>query len=167
MSLISPLSCFWRHLTVIAVACLGSVSSLHALTDHMPKADAEVVAKLLPEAVLMDGGIRFLEKQKGKGLPITKGDVVTALYIGRFLDGKIFNQKQSRSHSFTFEVGADPRQIILGWERAIRVMQEGGRYVVAIPSELAYREYGRPGQVPPHTTLIFEMEILEVRRRGK
>ncbi|HRE81549.1 MAG TPA: FKBP-type peptidyl-prolyl cis-trans isomerase [Opitutaceae bacterium] len=154
-------------LALLGGILLGGVPPAVALTDHMPKADAEIVAKLLPDAVLLDGGIRFVEKQKGQGLPITRGDVVTALYIGRLLDGKIFNQKQSRNHSFTFEVGADPRQIILGWEQALRVMQNGGRYVIAIPAELAYRDYGRPGQVPPHATVIFEMEILEVQRRKR
>ena len=134
--------------------------------DFMPAADAAIVDAQMPGARLLPGGIRFREKTPGSGAFIRKGDRVNALYVGRLIDGRIFNQKRSRLHTYWFEVGAQPRQIIRGWEQVMPLMQSGGTYEVAIPSEFGYREHGRPGQVPPHATLIFEIEILEVIRDG-
>ena len=131
--------------------------------DFMPPKDAEAVDALMPDAILLEGGIRFLETKKGEGPFIQKGDIVTALYVGRFIDGRIFNQKQSRYHNFRFRVGAEPRQIIEGWERVMHLMQNGGEYTIAIPSQFGYRDKGRPGQVPPFTTIIFDIEIIDLK----
>lgn len=154
-----------------ALACLLDGLPLPAeerpALDYLPAKDAAVVDALMPGARLLPGGIRFLELEPGEGPTIRKGDRVNALYIGRLLDGTIFNQKRSRFHSYRFEVGAQPRQVIRGWEVALLHMQAGGTYQVAIPSEFAYRDYGRPGQVPPHATVIFEIEILEVTHRAE
>jgi FKBP-type peptidyl-prolyl cis-trans isomerase len=154
-----------------ALACLLAIQPLSAAdrpaVDYLPPRDAALVDAQMPGARLLPGGIRFLELKPGEGPPIRKGDRVNALYIGRLLDGSIFNQKRSRFHSYRFEVGAQPRQVIRGWEVALLLMQTGGTYQVAIPSEFAYRDYGRPGQVPPHATVIFEIEILEVARRAE
>jgi FKBP-type peptidyl-prolyl cis-trans isomerase len=138
-----------------------------ARADLMPAKDAAEVDRQLPTARKLDGGIRFVERKAGTGPVIAKGDRVTALYAGRFLDGKIFNQKRSLNHSFTFEVGATPRQIILGWERAMLLMQAGGSYTIALPPAYAYADKGRAGQVPPNTTLLFDIDIIEVERAGK
>lgn len=137
---------------------------LAAQVDYLPPGDAAIVAELMPEAKLLEGGVRFLVKEEGKGPLIRAGDTVTALYIGRLLDGTIFNQKRSRFHSYRFLVGANPRQIIRGWEVALPHMRDGGTYLVAIPSVLGYRKRGRPGQVPPHTTITFKIEIIGVER---
>lgn len=133
--------------------------------DFMPADDAAKVDAQMTGAKILPGGIRFLETKAGTGPLIKKGDVVTALYVGRLVSGEIFNQKRSRFHSFRFEVGAQPRQIIRGWEHVLPLMQDGGTYQVGIPSEFGYREYGRPGQVPPHATLLFEIEIIGVERK--
>lgn len=135
--------------------------------DFMPPKDAEKVLELLPDAVSLSGGIRFVETKEGEGSAIANGDWVTALYVGRMLDGTIFNQKQSRYHNFHFKVGASPRQIIEGWEIGMPLMQEGGEYTLAIPSQFAYKDKGRRGQVPPFTTVIFDIQILKVERSRK
>lgn len=145
----------------------SSVASLSAWADLMPAKDAAEVDLQLPTARKLDGGIRFVVRKAGAGPLITKGDRVTALYAGRFIDGKIFNQKRSLHHSFTFEVGATPRQIVLGWERALLLMQAGGSYIIALPPACAYADKGRSGQVPPNTTILFDIDIIEVERAGK
>ena len=115
----------WRRMAVAATLVLAAIahSSPAARADLMPAKDTVEVDRQLPTARKFDGGIRFFERKPGTGPRIAKGDQVTALYAGRFLDGKVFNQKRSLNHSFTFEVGANPRQIVLGWERAILHMQ--------------------------------------------
>jgi FKBP-type peptidyl-prolyl cis-trans isomerase len=145
----------------------GLLAPLTARADLMPSADATEVDRQLPGARKLDGGIRFVVRKEGAGPLIAKGDRVTALYAGRFINGKIFNQKRSLDHSYTFEVGATPRQIILGWERAMLLMQAGGSYTIALPPAFAYSEKGRAGQVPPNTTILFDIDIVEVERAKK
>ncbi|MDQ8182640.1 FKBP-type peptidyl-prolyl cis-trans isomerase [Pelagicoccus sp. SDUM812005] len=130
--------------------------------DYMPPAHAEQVEAIMPGAAVLKGGVRFLELEAGEGERIEKGDRVEAIYTGRLLDGSIFNQKTGRWHTYRFEVGAEPRQVIQGWEIALPRMQSGGRYLVAIPSQFAYKDKGRYGQVPPYATVTFEIEILGV-----
>lgn len=135
------------------------------LLDYMPPAHAEQLEELMPGAEVLGGGVRFLELESGTGDLIEEGDRVEAIYTGRFLDGTIFNQKTGRFHTYHFEVGADPRQIIEGWEVALPKMQNGGRYLLGIPSQLAYKDKGRRGQVPPFATVTFEIKILDVDYR--
>jgi FKBP-type peptidyl-prolyl cis-trans isomerase len=158
----------WRRMAVAATLVLAAIahSSPAARADLMPAKDTVEVDRQLPTARKFDGGIRFFERKPGTGPRIAKGDQVTALYAGRFLDGKVFNQKRSLNHSFTFEVGANPRQIVLGWERAILHMQAGGSYTIALPPAYAYADKGRAGQVPPNTTLIFDIDIIAVKQAG-
>ena len=150
---------------LVASIGVGAISLGQGVSiDYMPPSHGAVVDSALPNATLLEGGIRFVEKSAGTGSQIQRGDKVTALHVCRLLDGTIFNQKRSRSHTFEFVVGASPRQTILGWERAMPLMQEGGTYTLAIPSEFAYRDKGREDQVPPYSTVFFAIEILEVER---
>ena len=163
----------FRHLSFLSSfsVCLILINSLLGqgagsmpTLDYMPPGHAAIVEEKLPDARKLDGGIRFIETRKGEGPVIKKGDKITALYIGRLLDGTIFNQKRSRLHMFEFEVGATPPQIIQGWERTMSLMQKGGKYTIAIPSQFAYRDKGRENQVPPYATVIFDIEIVNVEQ---
>ncbi|MCH6257472.1 FKBP-type peptidyl-prolyl cis-trans isomerase [Puniceicoccaceae bacterium K14] len=131
--------------------------------DFLPPDQARVVEEEMPDATVIAGGIRFKEIRSGEGKFIEVGDVVESIYTGRLLDGTVFNRKTGRWHTYTIEIGAKPRQVIQGWEMAIHLMQKGGIYEIAIPSQFAYKSKGRPGQVPPYATVIFEIEILDVR----
>ncbi len=143
--------------------CLGASAQMDNLSfDYMPPAHVEQVEAIMPGAQLLGGGVRFLELEAGEGELIKQGDRVEAIYTGRLLDGSIFNQKTGKWHTYRFEVGAEPRQIIQGWEIAMPYMKSGGRYLVAIPSQFAYKDKGRRGQVPPYATVTFEIEILGV-----
>lgn len=144
----------------LAPVLLGQDETLSL--DYMPPAQVELVEQMMPGSQIIGGGIRFLEIEAGEGPLIRKGDRVEAIYTGKLLDGTVFNRKTGRFHTYRFEVGADPREIIRGWEIAMPLMQNGGRYSIAIPSQFAYREKGRPGQVPPFSTVIFEIQILGV-----
>ncbi|MBD5778859.1 FKBP-type peptidyl-prolyl cis-trans isomerase [Pelagicoccus sp. NFK12] len=146
----------------IAVCWGASAQSDELALDYMPPAHAEQVATLMPGAVEIGGGVRFLELEAGEGPKIVSGDRVEAIYTGRLLDGSIFNQKTGKWHTYRFTVGAEPRQIIQGWEIAMPYMQNGGKYMVAIPSQFAYKDKGRYGQVPPYATVTFEITILDV-----
>lgn len=139
---------------------MGQIENL--ALDYMPPTHVALIEQVMPGSRVIEGGIRFLELEAGEGSLIRKGDRVEAIYTGKLLDGTVFNRKTGQFHTYRFEVGAEPRDIIRGWEIAMPLMQKGGRYSIAIPSQFAYREKGRPGQVPPFSTVLFDIEILDV-----
>ncbi|MBC2606729.1 FKBP-type peptidyl-prolyl cis-trans isomerase [Pelagicoccus albus] len=151
--------------SLIFIPYKSEAQETNLLLDYMPPAHAKQLEELMPGAEVLGGGVRFLELESGTGDLIEEGDRVEAIYTGRFLDGTIFNQKTGRFHTYHFEVGADPRQIIEGWEVGLPKMQNGGRYLLGIPSQLAYKDKGRRGQVPPFATVTFEIKILDVDYR--
>lgn len=165
---LSGAAAWWAVCVLFLGAALSAQETANGpIIDYMLPGDAERVAELVPGAEVLPGGIRFREDAAGEGVFIRPGDRVEAVYTGRLLDGTVFNRKSRDYHTYWFTVGAEPRQIIRGWERVMPKMQEGGHYTVAIPSYFAYREKGRRGQVPPHATVIFEIEILTVVRSGE
>lgn len=155
---------FRRAATTVSLLLWAATVLPAQVIDYLPSWERARVAELYPEAEVLDGGIRFLVQQEGTGPFIKAGDTVTTLYVGRFLDGRVFNQKQSRFHNFRFLVGAEPRQIIEGWDRVMPRLREGGIYTVVIPARYGYGKEGRPGQVPPYATLDFKIEVIDVER---
>ena len=111
-------------------------------------------------------GAGFLEiedLQVGEGIEVANGDQVTVHYTGWLIDGTKFDSSLDRGKPFTFELGA--RQVIQGWDRGVRGMQVGGIRKLTIPPELAYgdRAVGG-GLIPANSTLVFEVELLEIAR---
>ncbi len=97
----------------------------------------------------------------GTGQPARYGDTVSVHYEGWFENGERFDSSLERGQKFVFQLGA--RQVIKGWELGIEGMKVGGKRRLVIPPELAYgeREVGG-GLIPANSTLIFEVELLEV-----
>ncbi len=97
----------------------------------------------------------------GTGRPARYGDTVSVHYEGWLEDGKRFDSSLERGQKFVFRLGA--RQVIKGWEQGVKGMKVGGKRRLVIPPELAYgeREVGG-GLIPANSTLIFEVELLEI-----
>jgi FKBP-type peptidyl-prolyl cis-trans isomerase len=111
---------------------------------------------------LMASGIYFINLVPGTGKKIEPGDTITINYEGRFLNGKFFDSTVKRSQPFQFVYGTE-WQVVKGLEEAIGMMKEGEKSLVILPSDLAFGSEGSStGMIPPFTSLIFEVEILEV-----
>ena len=80
-------------------------------------------------------------------------------YRGTLIDGTEFDSSIRRGQPATFSLGG----IIPGWQEALQLMREGARWEVVIPPELAYGETGAGGAIGPQETLIFEIELIEVK----
>lgn len=102
-------------------------------------------------------GLYYEVLKKGEGSSIEKGDKVTVKYEGRLLDGKTFDRGD-----FSFVLGRG--EVIRGWEEGISYLREGSRAVLYIPSQLGYGSRTAPNSPPPFSTLIFEIEILNVEK---
>jgi len=92
----------------------------------------------------------------------TAGKTVDVLYVGKFLDGRVFDSAQDRTKPFTFVLGRG--QVIAGWDEGIALMHKGDKAVLLIPSAQAYGSRGAGnGAIPPNTVLRFDVELLDVR----
>ncbi|HLU24230.1 MAG TPA: FKBP-type peptidyl-prolyl cis-trans isomerase [Longimicrobiales bacterium] len=108
-------------------------------------------------------GLRFRNLAEGSGEPATHGDVVVVHYTGWLLDGTKFDSSRDRDEPFEFQLGTG--MVIQGWEEGVAGMMPGGRRQLVIPPDLAYGPRGVPGVIPPNATLVFDVELLEIRDR--
>ncbi len=138
-----------------------------------PNSDIKVVVDLLEikvpverwkvdttAAFVTSSGLKFIPVKEGTGAKADSGKIVKVNYSGYFLDGRKFDSSVDRGQPIQFALGAG--QVIPGWEQGIALMKEGGKAELIIPSNLAYGEKGR-GEIPPNSTLVFDVELLEVR----
>ena len=101
---------------------------------------------------------------EGQGAPPAPGDIVYLIYAGRLLNGTLFDQDINREHPLTFRVGRD--QVISGWDQIMLQMKKGERRLVIIPPELGYGMRGSPPRIPRNATLVFLIELLDIKREG-
>ncbi|GAC1351264.1 MAG: hypothetical protein NVS3B20_11090 [Polyangiales bacterium] len=96
----------------------------------------------------------------GNGETAIKGAAVSVHYVGTLLDGTKFDSSLDRGKPFVFTVGKG--SVIRGWDEGVLGMREGGKRKLVVPPHLAYGDRGQPPTIPPHATLVFEIELLRV-----
>lgn len=97
----------------------------------------------------------------GTGAEAVPGSEVTVNYVGMLPDGTVFDASANHGQPFSFPLGAGA--VIPGWDQGVAGMKEGGKRVLVIPPDLAYGAAGAGGVIPPNATLIFEVELLQVK----
>lgn len=103
-------------------------------------------------------GLQYIVEKEGEGKHPTDTSEVTVHYTGRLLDGTVFDSSVNRGEPATFPLN----QVIPGWTEGVQLMKEGAKYRFFIPSELAYGPSGIPNAIPPHSTLIFDVELIKI-----
>jgi FKBP-type peptidyl-prolyl cis-trans isomerase len=148
----------------IALACalVMAPSLLHAQREKLPPDDYDYVMKTWPDAQESNTGIRYVVEKKGSGPLLQPGDLVMVNYDGKLLNGKLFDRNHSREHPFMFRV--DRSEVILAWDQIFQLMRPGDKWLVIVPPELAYGRMGYPPVIPSYATLVFEIEILGVKK---
>jgi FKBP-type peptidyl-prolyl cis-trans isomerase FkpA len=106
-------------------------------------------------------GIYYIEKKKGNGKKAERGSTVTVHYTGTTIDGKIFDSSLQRGKPITFILGQG--QVIPGWDEGLQLMQAGGKARLIIPSNQAYGKDGFKDLILPYSTLVFEIELIDVK----
>lgn len=103
-------------------------------------------------------GLQYQVVTAGEGKTPSEADRVTVHYTGKLADGTVFDSSIQRGQPATFRVN----QVIPGWTEALQLMKEGDKWILFIPYSLGYGERGSPPQIPPFSTLIFEVQLLKV-----
>lgn len=106
-------------------------------------------------------GLQIEELTVGTGATATAGQNVVVHYTGWLTNGNKFDSSKDRNDPFRFGLGQ--RQVIAGWDEGVQGMQVGGVRKLTIPPELGYGARGAGGVIPPNATLVFEVELLDVR----
>ena len=107
-----------------------------------------------------ESGLQYEVEKEGEGDSPKAESNVSVHYHGMFLDGKVFDSSVNRGEPVSFPVNG----VIQGWQEALQMMKPGAKWKLYIPSDLAYGSRGAGNAIPPHTPLMFDVELLEVEK---
>lgn len=112
--------------------------------------------------VTTSSGLKYIELKKGDGLVTPeRGQTVVVHYTGTLEDGTKFDSSRDHGQPFSFKIGVG--QVIKGWDEGLSTMKVGERRQLIIPSELGYGARGAGSVIPPFSTLIFDVELLDIK----
>lgn len=125
------------------------------------KSQDEMMGKLSEGFEETESGLRYKIIQKGDGATPEKGQTVAVHYKGMFTDGGVFDDSYKRGAPIEFPIGQG--NVIPGWDEGILLLKVGDKARFVIPSHLAYGEAGAGGAIPPNATLVFDVELMDVK----
>ncbi len=110
--------------------------------------------------IQLPSGLQYKAIKMGKGPKPKKDDKVKVLYVGKLVDGTVFDSTQTGPVEFEIN-----DKIIAGWQEGLQLMPVGSKFELVIPYQLGYGENGYPRVIPPYSTLIFEIELLDIVKK--
>jgi peptidylprolyl isomerase len=149
------LRCTAAVVLAVAVACGGIVAT------HTPSAFAQTTGK----TVTTPSGLKITDTKVGTGASPKTGQTCVMHYTGWLYEngakGKKFDSSVDRGQPFEFPIGT--HRVIAGWDEGVATMKVGGKRTLIIPPDLGYGARGAGGAIPPNATLIFDVELLDVK----
>jgi FKBP-type peptidyl-prolyl cis-trans isomerase len=128
--------------------------------DNLAKGEAFLEDNAEREAVTeTDSGLQYEVLDEGEGASPSGSDTVVVHYEGSLIDGTVFDSSYERDNPATLPLDG----VIEGWQEGLQLMKEGAKYKFYIPAELGYGETGAGQRIGPNETLVFEVELLEVK----
>lgn len=154
----------WNNIIIVLVVLILGLGAIVLITaKDLPdkESDQNIVTTKEDQNVNMEE-LKIKDIETGEGEAVEEGDSVLVHYSGRLEDGTVFDSSYERDEPFPFTVGEG--RVIEGWEKGLIGMKIGGKRELTIPPEMGYGEAGTPdGTIPPNSTLIFEVELIEIR----
>lgn len=115
----------------------------------------------MSEEITTPSGLKYIELEEGTGKSPLSGQGVVVHYTGTLEDGTKFDSSVDRDKPFSFTIGIG--RVIQGWDEGVLTMKVGGKRRLIIPADLGYGSRGAGGVIPPNATLLFDVELLEIR----
>ena len=126
------------------------------------KAAAEAaIEKIAAGFEKTESGLRYQFIHQGKGQKPQTGQTVSVHYKGQLTDGTVFDSSYKRNQPIDFPIGTG--QVIPGWDEGIQLLGVGDKARLVIPPDLAYGARGAGGVIPPNATLVFDVELVEIK----
>lgn len=144
-----------------ALAQMEEKKKKEAALEQDKKDFQKYVKQNFPKAKFSPSGLAYVVLEKGKGENAKTNQTVKVHYTGTFTDGKKFDSSLDRNEPIEFPLGK--KRVISGWDEGIALMNKGAKLKLIIPYWLAYGEGGRPPQIPPKSTLIFDTELVDIK----
>ena len=133
-------------------------------TDSLKNAETGLLEKYLKEnnitAKPQPDGLYYIPALAGTGPKAEPGKMVKVYYTGKLLNGKVFDSSVAPKKPLEFMIGRG--QVIQGWDEGIGLMNQGGKATLIIPSSMGYGDQEN-GVIPPYSTLVFDLELVEVK----
>jgi peptidylprolyl isomerase len=147
--------------TFSTLAAIG-LTILTASAVSMP---TTAMAQTTGKAMTTASGLQIIDSKVGTGATPKPGQICVMHYTGWLYEdgkkGKKFDSSVDRNEPFEFPIGQ--RKVIAGWDEGVATMQVGGKRTLIIPPTLGYGARGAGGVIPPNATLIFDVELLDVK----
>ncbi|MEO0060357.1 MAG: putative peptidyl-prolyl cis-trans isomerase PpiC [Bacteroidota bacterium] len=145
-----------------AIEAFRTFEGSRAKREAAEKATAEAKMEQLAAGFdKTESGLRYKMIQKGSGKKAEVGKTVSVHYEGSLESGKVFDSSYPRKKPIDFKLGVG--QVIEGWDEGIALLQVGDKARFVIPSHLGYGSQGAGGAIPPNATLIFDVELMDVK----
>jgi len=157
--------------TIVGLGLL--CSNVYAIDNQQPVGGATQVTKdqksgetfletnkNKPGVITLKDGLQYKVIKEGQGAKPTLNDIVTVHYAGTLTDGTEFDSSYKRNEPASFPVSG----VIAGWTEALQLMKVGSIWELYIPAKLAYGERGAPPLIGPNQTLLFKVELLDVKK---
>jgi FKBP-type peptidyl-prolyl cis-trans isomerase FklB len=116
--------------------------------------------KLKKGVITLPDGLQYRIVKEGTGPSPTTNDTVTVNYVGTLIDGTEFDNSYKRGQPATFPVNG----VIPGWTEALQLMKKGSTWELYIPAALAYGAQGAPPVIGPNETLIFKVDLVDIKK---
>ncbi|RTY95304.1 peptidylprolyl isomerase [Flavobacterium sp. GT3R68] len=146
----------------------NAIEAFISFKGERNKRDASLIAeaeakmeKLAAGFEKTDSGLRYQFIQRGNGKKAQNGKTVSVHYTGQLEDGKVFDSSYPRKKPIEFPLGQG--NVIEGWDEGIALLQVGDKARFVIPAHLGYGSRGAGGAIPPNATLIFDVELMDVK----
>src|SRR5688572_30141821 len=133
----------------------------------IPASDVEAqtrrsrVSRSPSAAITTPSGLTYLITKKGTGPQLKAGDTVSMNYTGMLTNGVKFDSSHDRNEPFAFKLGGG--QVIKGWDEGVAKLRVGDQAILVLPGKIAYGPRGVTNVIPPDATLIFIVEVVDVR----
>jgi len=144
-------------------ACLNGTETLSGVNQGTPIDCATLATGLTaaePTLTTTASGLKYRDQTVGPGATVNAGQLVAVRYSGCLTSGVKFDERNDAQSPLPFQVGANPLQVIAGFDEGVRGMKVGGRRQLVIPPALGYGAAGAPPTIPGNATLVFTVDLV-------